>query len=110
MNLLDFAKTLPKQFDDQEFINHLMKSVDLNSIKDLPEHEVDNLFDAAQYLVDYLLLVREKNGQKTRLNGNSYVVYRGPYIEHFLTRPVDRPIDFDQLETLGIGGAEKYLG
>tara|TARA_R110002096_G_scaffold237898_1_gene429169 strand:+ start:2980 stop:3312 length:333 start_codon:yes stop_codon:yes gene_type:complete len=109
MNLIDFAKTLPAQVDEQAFIDHLQKTVDLNAIRDLAAGEVDNLFDAAQYLVDFLLLVRERNGQKVEHKGAPYVEYRGPYIQNVLTNQGEGPSDFDQLETLGVGGADKYL-
>lgn len=53
MNLIDFAKTLPAEFDELEFVNHLKKSINLSQIKDLSEAEVNNLFDATQFLTDY---------------------------------------------------------
>lgn len=109
MNLIDFAKTLPANVDEQAFVDHLKKSVDLIAIKDLSTGEVDNLFDAAQYLVDLLLLVRERNGQKVEHEGAPYVEYSGPYIQNVLTNQSEGPSDFNQLETLGVGGADKYL-
>lgn len=109
MNLIDFAKTLPADFDELEFVNHLKQSVNLSQIKDLSEAEVNNLFDATQFLTDYLMLVREHQGQDVEENGNSYVMYRGPYIQNVLTNQTDGPSDFDQLDTFGVGGADKYL-
>jgi hypothetical protein len=110
MNLIDFAKTLPVDFEESEFIEHLKKSVNLNQIKDLSESEVDNLFDAVQYLADYLLLVREYKGFEVEKDGSPYVRYNGPYVQNILTNQSDGPSDFDQIETLGVGGADKYLG
>ncbi|KEJ89004.1 hypothetical protein [Sulfitobacter donghicola] len=110
MNLIDFAKTLPADFDELEFVTHLKQSVDLSQIKSLSEAEVNNLFDAAQFLTDYILLVREHQGQEVEEDGHPYVMYRGPYIQNVLTNQTDGPSDFDQLDTFGVGGADKYLG
>ena len=109
MSLIDFAKTLPTEFDELEFVTHLKKSIDLSQIKDLSADEVNNLFDATQFLTDYLLLVREHQGQNVEENGNPYVMYRGPYIQNVLTNQTNEPSDFDQLDTFGVGGADKYL-
>lgn len=110
MNLIDFAKTLPVNFEDRQFVDHLKQAVDLSQIKELSEDEVNNLFDAAQFLTDYILLVREHQGQDVEEDGHPYVMYRGPYIQNVLTNQTDGPSDFDQLNTFGVGGAEKYLG
>ena len=110
MNLIDFAKTLPADFEEADFIDHLKKSVDLDQIKDLSEIEVNNLFDAVQYLADYLLLFREYKGFKVEVEGSPYVRYSGPYIQNFLTNQNEGPSDFEQIDTLGVGGADKYLG
>jgi len=110
INLIDFARTLSVNFDELQFVNHLKQAVDLNQIKDLSEAEVNNLFDATQFLTDYLLLVRGHQGPDVEEDGHPYVMYRGPYIQNVLTNQSDGPSDFDQLDTFGVGGADKYLG
>ena len=109
MNLIDFAKTLPADFEEPTFIEHLKKSLDLDKIKDLSESEINNLFDAVQYLADYLLLVREYKGFKVEEEGSPYVRYTGPYIQNILTNQGDGASDFEQIQTFGVGGADKYL-
>ena len=95
---------------EEEFVDHLKAVIDLDAIQNLSASEVDNFFDAAQYLVDYLLLVRERKGMIVEHEGAPVLNYRGPYIQNILTNQEDGPSDFDQLDTLGVGGADKYFG
>ena len=54
MDLIEFARTLPEEPSDHVFISHLRKVLDLDQIRSLPEGETQNLFDAVQFLTDYL--------------------------------------------------------
>lgn len=57
MKLMDFAKGLPEEFDEKEFIDRVNQVVDLKEIQSLPVHERQALYDFAQYMADYMLLV-----------------------------------------------------
>ncbi|MEP1521283.1 hypothetical protein [Ascidiaceihabitans sp.] len=102
MDLIEFARTLPKEPTDQIFISQLRKVLDLDQIRSLPEGEAQNLFDAVQFLTDYLLLHQEFLGVEKRHEGQIMVEYSGPYIENRLTRPPGSRPDFSFLETFGV--------
>lgn len=110
LNLIEFAKTLPETFKEQQFIDHLMSVVDLKEIQKLTSHERQAIHDAAQYLADYMLLIHECEGELQMHEGAPVVEYRGPFIANVLTRPAGDKPDREQLETLGVGGADKYFG
>lgn len=59
MDLLDFARGLPTDFTEAEFIDELRKVVDLDQIRPLSDAECPNMYDAVAYLGDYLILLRE---------------------------------------------------
>ena len=109
MTLIEFAKSLPDDWSEEEFIAHLKRSLDLDAIKDMPGYEIDNLFDASQFLVDYLLLIREFKGQLVEQDGAPVIVYRGPFIQNILTKAEGSSSDFSQVKTFGVGGADKHL-
>lgn len=102
MDLIEFARTLPTDHVDETFINHLRQVVDLNQIRELPEGEVQNLFNAVQFLADYLLLLQEFLGVDKQHDGQILVEYFGPYIENRLTRSQGAQPDFSLLETFGV--------
>lgn len=102
MDLIDFARTLPQKRSDRAFINHLLQVLDLEEIKNLSDTECQNLFDAAQFLVDYLLLQKEFYGVDKQHQGHIMVDYSGPYIENQLTRPAGAKPKFEMLETFGV--------
>lgn len=102
MDLIEFARTLPKEPTDQVFIDHLRQVLDLDQIRSLPEGETQNLFDAVQFLTDYLLLQQEFLGVEKRHEGQIMVEYSGPYVENRLTRPSGMQPDFSFLETFGV--------
>jgi hypothetical protein len=109
MTLSEFAKQLPAEFTEQEFVDLMNRVIDLKSIVDMPEAERDALFDGAQYLVDFILLVREVKGELNSPQGRPVVAYRGPFVPNALTRPDGVAVDPTALETLGVGEGEKYL-
>lgn len=80
MDLLDFARNLPADFTEAEFIGELRKVVDLDQIRHLSDAECQNMYDAVAYLSDYLLLVREFYQQTKTMNGHPFVIYRAPVI------------------------------
>lgn len=102
MDLIEFARTLPKEPSDHVFISHLRKVLDLDQIRSLPERDTQNLFDAVQFLTDYLLLQQEFLGIEKQYKGQLMVEYSGPYIENRLTRPPGTQPDFSLLETFGV--------
>lgn len=111
MKLMDFAKILPEEFGEQEFIDRVNQVVDLKEIQSLPVNERQSLYDFAQYLADYLLLVQEcLEGVDRASNGAPTLNYRGPFIENVLTRQNGRPLDKGQLENFGLGVADDRFG
>lgn len=109
MNLIDFAKHLPADFTEQEFVALMNQVIDLKSIVDLSEQERSALFNGVQYLVDFLLLAQEVNGELRSHEGNFMMDYRGPFIPTILTRPEGHGIDRAALENFGVGEADKYF-
>lgn len=110
MNLLDFAKTMPKSFGEEEFIRRVNEVVDLKQIQSLDAHERQALHDFAQYLSDYMLLLTECfDTTMPEHHGSPVVEYRGPFIENALTRDAGRPLDRSQLESFGLGVADDRL-
>ena len=110
MTLSEFEKQLPETFTEQEFIDLMNQAIDLKSIVDLPERERDALFDGVQYLVDFILLAREINGELQMAQGHPMIEYRGPFIPNALTRPDGAQPDRAALENFGVGEADKYFG
>lgn len=70
MKLEDFAKQLPENFTEQEFADLLNQVIDLKTIEAMPPAEQSALFDGAQYLVDYIMLAQEANGELRTHEGN----------------------------------------
>ncbi|AJE48486.1 hypothetical protein P73_3771 [Celeribacter indicus] len=110
MNLSDFAKQLPKNFTEQEFVDLMNQVIDLKTIADLPAAERSALFNGVQYLVDFIMLAQEANGELLTHQGHPVVDYGGPFIPHFLVRPEGFEMDRTALETFGVGEADKYFG
>ncbi|AXI50469.1 MULTISPECIES: hypothetical protein [unclassified Sulfitobacter] len=110
MNLSDFAKQLPKNFTEQEFVDLMNRVIDLKTIVDLPVEERSALFDGVQYLLDYIMLAQEANGELRTHQGQPVMDYNGPFIPHVLVRPEGTELDRGALETLGVGEADKYFG
>lgn len=109
MTLLEFARTLPEHFSDQEFVDHVNKVIDLRSLQSLPQLQRQAVYDAAQYLVDYLLLITECKGELEEVDGVPCITYRGPIIANALTNPQAVPIDCTQLETFGVDDNAELL-
>lgn len=110
MNLSDFAKKTPQDQSEQEFVDSLKSIVDLDGIANLSEAERDKLFDAVQYLADFILFVREAKGELAMRHGAPVVEYSGPFVPNALTRPDDVPLDLAILENFGVGAADQYFG
>lgn len=111
MRLMEFAKTMPLEFEEREFVDKVNQVVDLKEIQSLTAHERQSIHDFAQYLADYMVLVRECNeGVGSEPDGHTFIEYRGPFIEHVLTREPGRPLDRGQLENFGIGVADDRFG
>ncbi|OCX62559.1 hypothetical protein BFP70_13815 [Thioclava sp. SK-1] len=110
MKLEDFARQLPQNFTEQEFVALMNQVIDLKKIVDLPAAERSALFNGVQYLVDLIMLAQEVNGELHTHQGHPVVDYRGPFIPHVLVRPEGVEMDRSALETLGVGEAEKYFG
>lgn len=111
MKLMEFAKTLPEEFGEKEFIDRVNQVVDLKEIQSLGVNERQSLHDFAQYLADYMLFVLECNdGVNRASNGAPSITYRGPFIENVLTREDGRPLDRGQLENFGLGVADDRFG
>ena len=56
MNLIDFAKRLPKGCSEQQFVDLMNEVIDMKQVVTLSEQERLNLFSGVQYLADYVLL------------------------------------------------------
>lgn len=110
MKLADFAKQLPKNFTEQEFVDLMNQVIDLKTIVDLPVEERSALFDGVQYLLDYIMLAQEANGELRTHEGHPVMDYNGPFIPHVLVRPEGMKLDRKALETFGVGEADKYFG
>ncbi|MBO9429635.1 hypothetical protein [Sulfitobacter sp. R18_1] len=110
MNLSDFAKQRPKNFTEQEFVDLMNQVIDLKTIVDLPAEERSALFDGVQYLLDYIMLAQEANGELRTHQGQPVMDYNGPFIPHVLVRPEGMELDRKALETFGVGEADKYFG
>lgn len=110
MKLEDFAKQLPENFTEEEFVALMNQVIDLKKIVDLPAEERGALFNAVQYLVDFIMLTQEANGELQFHEGHPVVDYRGPFIPHILVRPEGAELDRAVLDTFGIGEADKYFG
>ncbi|RNF36061.1 hypothetical protein [Paracoccus methylarcula] len=103
MNLLEFARHLPEEFSEAEFINALREVINLDEIRHLSDAECQSLFDAVTFLADYLILLREFYRQAKTRGGHPVLDYRGPMIWNQLTRvPGEKP-DFSQLTSFGVG-------
>lgn len=100
-DLITFAKSLGSDLSTKEFLELLNEVVDLDALRNLSDEESQNLFDATQFLADYMMLQREFYGQEKTLGGHPYVVYNGPFIETQLTRPTGKAPNFSYLETYG---------
>lgn len=102
MDLLEFARSLPTDFAEAEFIVELRKVVDLEQVTHLSEAECQSMYDAAAYLADYLLLLRESRQKAETSDGHPVIEYRAPVIWKQLTRQPGEAPDFTQLTTFGI--------
>ncbi|MFV0409047.1 MAG: hypothetical protein ACK5LJ_04905 [Paracoccus sp. (in: a-proteobacteria)] len=102
MDLLEFARSLPTDFTEAEFIDELRKVVDLDQIRHLSDAECQNMYDAVAYLADYLLLLREFRQKAETSDGHPVIEYRAPVIWNQLTRDRGEKPDFTQLTTFGI--------
>ena len=109
MTFLEFAQTLPEHFSDQEFVDHLNKVIDLRALQNLPPQQRQAVFDAAQYLADFMLLITECKGEQQIIDGTPCVTYRGPVIANVLNTPSGVPVDCTQLETLGVDNNAELL-
>ena len=110
MKIADFAKQLPENFTEQEFVDLMNQVIDLKTIVDLPAAERSALFNGAQYLVDFILLAQEANGELRTHEGHPVMDYSGPFIPHVLVRPEGVGIDRAALENFGVGESDKYFG
>lgn len=102
MDLLEFARSLPTDFTEAEFIDELRKVVDLDQIRHLSDAECQNMYDAVAYLGDYLILLREFYQKSKTSGGHPMIEYRAPVIWNQLTRVSGEEPDFTQLTTFGI--------
>ena len=110
MKLLDFAKQLPDNFSEQEFVDLMNQVIDLKAIATLPARERSALFDGVQYLVDYIMLAQEANNEIRFHEGHHLMDYNGPFIPHVLVRPDGVEFDRSALENFGVGEGAKYFG
>jgi hypothetical protein len=110
MNLKDFAKQLPENFTEQEFVDLMNQVIDLKTIVDLPQTERNALFNGVQYLADFIMLAQEANGELFARDGQPVINYGGPFIPSILTRPEGVDLDRAPLENFGVGEASKYFG
>jgi hypothetical protein len=109
VNLLDFAKTLPEDFSEQQFVDLMTQVIDLKQILTLSERERSILFSGVQYLADFVLLAQEAMGEIEISEGEPLLAYDGPYIPSILQRPDDAEVDFVALENFGVGEGDKYF-
>lgn len=110
MNLIDFAKSLPEEFTDQEFVDLINQVIDLKQVVNLSERERLNLFSAVQYLADYVLLAQEAKGEVMTRGGHPALDYRGPFIPNILQRPDGAELDLAALDNFGVAEGNKYFG
>ena len=110
MNLIEFSKQTRKDQSEQEFVDSLKQVINLGEIENLSQSERDALFDAVQYLTDFVLFVREAKGELASREGAPVIEYTGPFIPNALTRPEGVPLDLSILQNFGVGAADKYLG
>ena len=110
MNLIEFAKQTPNDQSEQDFVDRLKQVIDLDEIENLSQTERDALFDAVQYLADFVLFVREAKGELTTREGAPMVEYSGPFIPNALTRPDGAPLDLSILKNFGVGAADRFFG
>lgn len=112
MKLMEFATTMPEEFEEKEFIDRVNQVIDLKAIQSLNEHERQSLHDFAQYLADYMLYLQECFEEfKTGPNGVPAIEYRGPIIENVLTREDGRMLDRGILDNFGLGIAtDRFVG
>jgi hypothetical protein len=100
---------MPSEFGEQEFVERVNQIIDLKEIQSLTARERQSIHDFAQYLADYMIFVRECNeGVGSTPDGRTFIEYRGPFIEHVLTREPGRPLDKRQLDNFGIGAADEH--
>jgi hypothetical protein len=109
VNLLDFAKTLPEDFSEQQFVDLMTQVVDLKQVLTLSERERSILYSGVQYLADFVLLAQEAMGEVEISDGEPLLAYDGPYIPSILQRPDDAEADFAALENFGVGEGDKYF-
>lgn len=109
MKLIDFATQTKAVQSEQEFVDRIGQVIDLAAIQKLSRPERDALFDAVQYLTDYVLLVREAKGEIEFHDGAPYIEYSGPFIPNILTRPDDVPLDTSILKTFGIEAPDEHV-
>ena len=110
VTLVDFAKQLPEDFTEQQFVDLMNKVIDLKSVITMSERERSILFSAVQYLADFVLLAQEAMGEVEISDGQPVLTYDGPYIPSILQRPDDAEGDFAALENFGVGEAERHFG
>lgn len=110
MTLIEFAKQLPEDHTEQEFVDLMNQVIDMKSIKDLLESERSALFSGVQYLADFILLAQEAKGEISTSEGSPLIQYNGPFIPNILQRPGDAAADFAALENFGVGEADKFFG
>ncbi|WP_417269914.1 hypothetical protein [Celeribacter sp.] len=110
MKLSDFAKQLPENYTEQEFVDLMNQVIDLKTIVDLPVAERSALFYGVQYLADFIMLAQEANGELLTQDGQPAINCGGPFIPNILTRPEGVDLDRAPLENFGVGEADKYFG
>ena len=110
MNLIDFAKRLPKDCSEQQFVDLMNQVIDMKQVVTLSEQERLNLFSGVQYLADYVLLAQEAMGEVEVNDGRPVIGYDGPFIPTILQRPEGVGADFAALENFGVGEGDKHFG
>lgn len=111
MKLMEFAETMPEEFDEKVFIDRVNQVIDLKAIQALGNHERQALHDFAQYLSDYMLYLKEySEGEGEKRDGASIIEYRGPLIKTSLTRPGGSLLDTSILDNFGLGAADARFG
>ena len=109
MKLADFAKRLPQNFTEQEFVDLMNQVIDLKTIVDLSATERSALFNGAQYLADFIMLAQEANGELHTHEGHQVIAYNAPFIPQVLVRPQGVEMDRAALENFGVGEADKHF-